>query len=225
MKMLAIDTTSDACTLAVQRDDHVFEQHHVEARIHTRILVPAVTRLLAEADLKLSDLDTIVLGNGPGSFIGLRIAASLVQGLAYASGLKILPVSSLAVIAAQVMATEGAERVVVAQDARMGEAYLGCFIRGADGLPEPLAPERLQGKHAISELEGIGWVAAGAGWRLLPDLVTANTAVLERVSEIEHPHARYLLQLGMRDWKLGRAIEPHLLEPAYLRHKVAETPK
>lgn len=227
MKMLAIDTTSDACTVAVQRDDAVFERHHVEARAHTRVLVPAVTELLTEAGIELQDLDTIVLGNGPGSFIGLRIAASLVQGLAHATGLKIVPVSSLAVIAAEVMAEESAARVVVTQDARMGEVYLGCFNRGENGLPVAAADERLHGQAEIAELAlsaSDQWVAAGAGWRLSPVLAAANQSFLQRTSAIEHPRARYLLELGANEWSHGRAVEPHLLEPAYLRHKVAEKP-
>ncbi len=228
MKMLAIDTTSDACTLAVQDGDAVFERHHVEARAHTRILIPAVTEMLAEANLRLKDLDTIVLGNGPGSFIGLRIAASLVQGLAYASGLKIVPVSSLEAVAAEVMAIENALQVAVTQDARMGEAYLGCFRRNEDGLPAAVAAEHLQGPQQIAEFveaEGSRWIAAGAGWSVLPNLVAANADAIERISDIHHPRARYLLQLGARDWELSRAIEPHLLEPAYLRNKVADKPK
>ena len=130
MNLLAIDTSSVACSVALQHEGKVSERHEEQAREHTRLLVPMIRELLQESSVELTDLDAIVLGNGPGSFIGMRIAASVAQGLAFGSGLNIVPVSSLAAIAAQVFREHDADEVVVTQDAHMSEVYLGIFRRG-----------------------------------------------------------------------------------------------
>jgi len=90
MNLLAIDTSSVACSVALQHGGDVAERHEEQAREHTRLLVPMIQELLQQASVELMDLDAIVLGNGPGSFIGMRIAASVAQGLAFGSGLEIV---------------------------------------------------------------------------------------------------------------------------------------
>ncbi len=105
MNLLAIDTSSDACSVALQSGDEINEQFVVQPKEHTNILIPMIKDLLYDAGVDMQELDAIVLGNGPGSFIGMRIAASVAQGLAFASGLKIVPVSSMAAVAAEVMHT------------------------------------------------------------------------------------------------------------------------
>ena len=91
MKLLAIDTSSVACTVAVSNGDAVIERHVEQPREHTRLLMPMIREVLAESEVALTDLDAIVLGNGPGSFIGMRIAASVSQGLAHGAGLMARP--------------------------------------------------------------------------------------------------------------------------------------
>ena len=125
MNLLALDTSSNACSVALQVGDSIFEKHVVEPREHTKILVPMIEALLREADTRLSELDAVVLGNGPGSFIGMRIGASVAQGICHGAGKKIVPVSSLAAVAAEVICEHDAQNVLVAQDARMHEVYLG----------------------------------------------------------------------------------------------------
>jgi tRNA threonylcarbamoyladenosine biosynthesis protein TsaB len=179
-----------------------------------------VDRVMRDANLQLQDLDAIVLGNGPGSFIGMRIAASVAQGLAYGAGLKIVPVSSLAAVAAEVMTTEKATAVAVAQDARMNEVYLGLYRADAAGLPVLVVPEYLQTTGSVNWPDGAGWVAAGEGWQRAPELLEANRAQLASESAVRLPRARFLLALGEK----GDPIDPQLLIPAYIRMKVAEPP-
>ena len=100
MNLLAIDTSSLACSVALRAGDALIERHEEQAREHTRLLTPMIMEVLAESGMNLPQLDAIVLGNGPGSFIGMRIAASVAQGLAHGAGLSIVPVSSLAAVAA-----------------------------------------------------------------------------------------------------------------------------
>ena len=227
MKLLALDTSSIACSAALQLDDDVTERYEVQPREHTRLLVPMIRSLLEDSQLAFDELDAIILGNGPGSFIGMRIAASVAQGLAHGSGLNIIPVSSLAAVAAQVFAESCATEVLVAQDAHMNEVYLGGFRRGERDLPEDLFAERLQAQKAILELNQKSdgsRVAAGAGWHRYPELLEINKARLDLVVDLQHPHAQFLLPLGARDFMAGEWTNPAQLVPAYLRDKVAEKP-
>jgi len=139
VKLLAIDTSSLACTVALGIGDELIERHEEQEREHTRLLMPMIRDVLDQAGVKLADLDAIVLGNGPGSFIGMRIAASVSQGLAHGAGLRIVPVSSLAAVAAEVMDTTDAEIVAVTQDAHMQEVYSIAAGYGWHRYPQLLA--------------------------------------------------------------------------------------
>lgn len=227
MKLLAIDTSSLACSAALAVDGLVCERHEEQAREHTRLLMPMIQTVLAEAGLVAEELDAVVLGNGPGSFIGMRIAASVAQGIAHGAGLNIVPVSSLAAVAAQVFAETDAAEVVVAQDAHLSEVYLGAYRRAPGGGLEEIFPERLQAQTLIEELtpeRAQARTAAGFGWDRYPGLATANSTVIGQRSCIQHPRARHLLALGEVALQRGAAISPQDLVPAYLRSKVAQKP-
>lgn len=231
MKLLAVETSSNACSVAMQNDEIILERHVVEAKAHTRLLLPMITALLDEAQLKANELDALVLGNGPGSFIGMRIGASVVQGLAFSAGLKIIPVSSLAAIAAEVFAHHSASHVAVAQDARMHEVYLGCFARGAAGLPVLIGAEEIHAIHKVDVLHDQGdiqWLAAGAGWQRYPEFALLQGTHLKKIAKLpvsEFPRARHLLGLAAAKLVAGEAISPEGLQPAYLRAQVATPPK
>lgn len=228
MKLLAVETSSNACSVALQTDETIRDRHVVEAKAHTRLLLPMIIALLDAAGLKASELDALVLGNGPGSFIGMRIGASVVQGLAFSAGLKIIPVSSLAAVAADVFAGHRASHVAVAQDARMHEVYLGCFARVAADLPALLGVEEIQGMHAIDALHresDIQWFSAGAGWQRYPELAAAQNTALTPVPDSDFPRARHLLGLAAAKFVAGEAIPPEDLQPAYLRKQVATPPQ
>ena len=227
MNLLALDTSSLACSVALQIGSQISERHEERAREHTRLLIPMILSLLNESGTALTDVDAIVLGNGPGSFIGMRIAASIAQGLAFGSWLKIVPVSSLAAVAAQVMAEHDAIEVVVAQDAHMHEVYLGLFQRGSDDIPESTTAEFLHGQSPIATLVDkpvAERVAAGFGWSRYPELLAVNREKFMDVLDVFHPRARHLLQMGAAGLVSGKAIEPEDVMPAYLRQKVAEVP-
>ena len=227
MKLLAVDTSSIACSVALRVGTDVLERHEEQAREHTRLLAPMIRSLLQEADLAVADLDAIVLGNGPGSFIGMRIAASVAQGLAHGAGLPIVPVSSLAAVAAEVFDTASAGEVIVAQDAHMQEVYLGLYERDDSGLPGPLIPERLHGQTLIAELEenpARDCVAAGHGWQRYPVLASVNEPFIQWYSDVLYPRARYILGLGAEGLQNGDGVDPEDIVPSYLRNKVATEP-
>ncbi|MEM6511595.1 MAG: tRNA (adenosine(37)-N6)-threonylcarbamoyltransferase complex dimerization subunit type 1 TsaB [Pseudomonadota bacterium] len=226
MKLLAVDTSTVACSVALQIDGDVLQRHEVREREHTRQLVPMIRELLDDGRCSLASLDALVLGIGPGSFIGMRIATSLVQGMAHGAGLRVAAVSSMLAVAEEVFARHDAEQVFVAQDAHMDQVYLGqyCF---AD-VARPVADERLQGLSRLDELKrdcvGARY-AAGAGWQRYPALWSDNADGFEACADVLYPSARYLLPAAQRQVLGGCLLAPTDLEPAYLRQDVASPPR
>jgi len=224
MKLLALDTSSDACSVALQRGERLIERHVVQAKEHTRLLLPMIEEVLAEGGVATEDLDAVVLGTGPGSFIGVRIAASVAQGLAYGANIGIVPVSSLAAIAAEVFHHTTAPYVVVAQDAHMNEVYLARFRRGEDNLPIADGETSLQPIGRVEELaETTGGHAhvAGFGWQRYPELVRLNEDAIARVLDVQFPRATFLLGAGRAAFRNGGMLPPDQLVPDYVRSKVA----
>jgi tRNA threonylcarbamoyladenosine biosynthesis protein TsaB len=222
MRLLAIDTTTEACSVALLVGVTVTEIHRVEPRAHTRILLPMLRELLDNAGFEASDLDAIVLGNGPGSFIGMRISASVAQGLCFGAGLPLVPVSSLAAIAAELMESAAVDKVAVAQDARMDEVYFAAYHADDKRLPLARSAETIIRAGDRDILCGSGWTAAGGGWRCYPQLAAAYRNAISDFSTVVHPRARYLLKTGARQFQQGHAIDAERLQPAYLRTKLAE---
>ncbi len=222
MRLLAIETSSDACSVALQDGDVIREQHRIEPREHTRILLPMIRQLLDESGLAAADLDAVVLGNGPGSFIGMRISASVAQGLCFGASLPLVPVSSLAAIAAEVIEGERADRIAVAQDAHMNEVYFATYLADSRGLPVPQDSEAIVSVERRDLLKGTGWTAAGGGWQRYPQLAAGCAPAIAVTSNIWHPRARCLLRIGAAAYEQGQSIDAARLQLAYLRNKVAE---
>ena len=225
MNLLAIDTSSVACSVALLLGEEISERHEEQAREHTQLLVPMIEALLGEGGVSLKELDAFVLGNGPGSFIGMRISASLVQGMAFGASRPVVPVSSLLAVAEAVFDERDCDEVIVAQDAHMSEVYLGRFARAENGAVTSLEEECIHEQSRISGLHGeVERIAAGSGWRQYPDLLDANESLLSEISHQVYPSARYLLPTALRNLEAGRAIDPADISPSYLRYKVA-TPR
>jgi len=220
MNLLAIDTSSPACSVAACRDDDVTGEHIEGAREHTRILVPMIHGVLDAAGLALQDLEAIVLGIGPGSFIGLRIGASVAQGLAHGSGLRIVPVSSLLAVAAAAFEEQDGDLVVVTQDAHMDQVYWGSYRRGDGGQPIGIDEERIVAADFQQDPPGT-FIAAGGGWDRYPSLAAANSGAIMARASATCPDARWLLAAGARAMLRGEALDPSELSPAYLRNRVA----
>ncbi len=223
MRLLALDTSSLACSVAYSDGSQLVERHEERERQHTQLLVPMIREVLAEGGVDPADLDAVVLGNGPGSFIGMRIAASVAQGLAYGAGAGVIPVSSMLAVAGATAAASGAAEIVVTQDAHMNEVYLGVYRSDDDGVVVPVIDERLHDQGPVAEITG--WsgtrrVAAGYGWQRYPDLKAANLEWIDECVDVFFPRAKYLLHSA--DCKT--VIAPENIVPAYLRQKVASKP-
>jgi len=219
MNLLAFETATEACSVAVLADGRVHERFEIAPRRHARLALPWAEALLAEAGLSRSQLDAIAVGRGPGAFTGVRLGVGLAQGVALALDLPVVPVSTLAALAAG--APDG--RVLAAIDARMGEVYLGRF-EVAQGRVVALGRECVARPEAV-EVPGDGpWYAVGTGFAAAEGLLQRRLdAVLASVEAQALPRAADVAHLGALALERGEAVAPERLEPAYLRDNVALT--
>jgi tRNA threonylcarbamoyladenosine biosynthesis protein TsaB len=216
LKLLALDTSTEACTVALWQDGAVCERFELGRR-HAERILPMVEEVLAEAGLGLKQLDAIAFGRGPGSFTGLRIGAGVAQGLAYGAGLPVVPVSSLAALA------QGVEtpKVLAAFDARMNQVYWGAYVRNAHGLVELVNKEAVIVPNEVPIPDGEGWVGAGNGWDQYGEVLRLRLG--DRVASWRsgYPHACDVVTLGAAALESGRAVPPEQAIPVYLRDEVA----
>jgi tRNA threonylcarbamoyladenosine biosynthesis protein TsaB len=225
MKLLALDTATEACSAALWIDGRVAERFDNAGRSHTEQMMPMVQGLMAEASLPFAALDGLVCGIGPGSFAGVRIGVSYVKGLALALDRPVVGISSLPTLALPAL-DAGATRVLVAIDARMNEIYWGAYARGDDGLPIPLQAEGVCPPSDLPSLATLGgageWVAVGSGWAAYGELLRPAAAQpLLQIDGSALPHAADALRLAIPQFEQGRATSADELTPAYLRNKVA----
>lgn len=220
MKLLALDTAANACSVALQAGARVIARIETAPRKHAATLLPLAEECLAEAGLALRDLDAVAFGRGPGSFTGLRIATSVAQGIAFGAGLKVAPVSNLAAAAVAARRKHGWEQVLVAFDARMGELYAAAYRLEAAGLPVEVRAEALLAPDALALPDAHGaWMGAGSGFSAWPELA-AGLGLAGCDPSIE-PLASDLLPLAADIVAGGRAVTAAEALPVYLRDKVA----
>lgn len=222
-RLLAIDTSTDACSVALSDGTDIREHAITAPREHVQRLLPMIDALLAESGCALRDLDAIAFGRGPGSFTGLRICLGVVQGLAYGAKLPVIPISTLAALAQT--AVNGAAQIqsgsviISAIDARMDEIYCGWFRLGADGLVVALNEEQVCAPEALPQLNvsDTTYYGVGSGWRYrerMPvlALTQCDTELL--------PRARAVAQLAMQAFNAGVRLTAAEAQPVYLRNLV-----
>ncbi|HKU89158.1 MAG TPA: tRNA (adenosine(37)-N6)-threonylcarbamoyltransferase complex dimerization subunit type 1 TsaB [Steroidobacteraceae bacterium] len=222
MKILALDTATEACSVALDLDGRVLERYEEFERGHAERLLPMIDELLAEGGIALGALDAIAFGRGPGGFTGVRLAASVVQGLAFGAGIGVVPVSNLAAVAQRAAdACPLARRVLAINDARMREVYWAEFevqgpliARGAEQVSAPAA--------VVLPADGAPWVAAGRGLAAWPELAERCRAGDATVLETLLPRAREILALATPVVAAGQALPAEQALPVYVRDRVAE---
>lgn len=223
MRILALDTATEACSVALWQDGQVLARFENAGRSHTERLIPMVRQLMAESGQGFAQIDGIACGVGPGSFAGVRIGVGFVKGLALARDLPVVGVSSLAMLA-QRMIAQGAPRVLAVIDARMSEVYFGAYGADARGLAQPLMPETVCAPAALPLPQAGAWAAAGTGWGSYPDMLRAAAGIsLDAVEGAALPAAAEALSLALPLFQDGQAVSADLLVPSYLRNKVALT--
>lgn len=232
MKILAIDTATEACSAALQLEQQTFIEYRVAPQQHSQLLLPMVESLLAKAAMTVSDLDALVFGRGPGSFTGVRIATGMAQGLAMSAKLPTVGVSSLATMAQASLSFDDnpAKHCIAATDARMGEVYFGIFSRNEHGemiaqqAETVIAPEdACQSINAflasIDTEELVNTV--GTGWDAylpLSEVLTQSSQLM--ATDILYPSAEFMFKLAESDLQQGRSLAPEDIQPLYIRDKV-----
>ena len=231
-RILALDTATEACSAAVVIDGVVVAQRfELAPRRHAELILSQLDAVLTEAGISLQQLDALAYGCGPGSFTGVRLAASVVQGVAFAADLPVIPVSDLATLAYAAHLEFGADHLACAIDARMGEVYWACYSADAVSGVHLLGTEVVVKPEAVpipqrqrDELpERTIWHGVGSGWARYAPVLQTNLAV-QQIWPDRFPAAATVALLGALYWHSGRAVPAQQALPVYLRDQVAQRP-
>lgn len=223
-RLLALETSTEACSVALMDGDQVVERYLVAPREHMLRLLPMVDELLAGYQWRLSDLDAIAFGRGPGSFTGLRICLGVAQGLAFGADLPLVPISTLAVLAQSAVndAMKPGDAILAAIDARMGEIYWGWFRLGDDRLVLASGPESVSQPEAVHEQDLRDQTGnrhgAGTGWSYGARVPVVGLASVQAACL---PRAAALVRLAGPAWLAGMTVSAEAAVPVYLRDQVA----
>lgn len=223
VRILAVDTATEACSAALYLNGTVQQKFELAPREHTRLILEMIDTLLAEAELKINQLDALAFGCGPGSFTGVRIATGIVQGLGFAADLPVVAVSTLAAMAQAIHDDHGANDVLTAIDARMAEVYWSEYKLSASGLMQLSGVEAVLTPDATPSVEGNHWVAAGSGWKGYSEILISRYK-----NNIQHcyddclPESRSIAKLAAYDYQQGKGVEAKYAAPIYLRNNVAK---
>jgi tRNA threonylcarbamoyladenosine biosynthesis protein TsaB len=229
MQILALDTATENCSAALLLDGKLTSREVEFDRGHGEHILPMIDMLLIEAGLRLADVDVVAFGRGPGGFTGVRLAASIAQGLAFGAGKPVVPVSNLAALAQRAFDLAfGPERVLVCSDARMQEVYWGCFELAENGLGKVLGEEHVGPPGSV--VLPASWADAkpgsvagiGRGFRAYPALqgLVAPRVAVARDDLL--PRAAEIARLAALDVSAGRLLKPEEAIPVYLRDNVAQ---
>ncbi len=217
MKVLAIDTATEQCSVALRLEGRTIEERAMTARGHAEMLLPMVERVMVEAGCTLADLDGLAFGRGPGAFTGVRIAVGAIQGISLGSGLPVVGISTLAAVAQQFAGT--GEAVLVCMDARMNEVYWGVYARGGDGRLT------LQGTEGVGPAESVFLddprVVMGVGTGFHAYSVLKGRFPGLRIDDTALPRASDIACLGELALLRGEGLQASGAQPVYLRDQVA----
>ncbi|MDO9105236.1 MAG: tRNA (adenosine(37)-N6)-threonylcarbamoyltransferase complex dimerization subunit type 1 TsaB [Methylovulum sp.] len=227
MKLLAVETATEACSAALAVDGVISERYAIAGNTHSRLILPMIDGLITEAGLSPGDLDGLAFGCGPGSFTGVRIATGVIQGIAFGLDLPVVPVSTLRAIAQDYFDGQdkhhgGTDVALVAMDARMGEIFWGVYQRNDDGFAELVGQEAVAPATDIVCPDRVG-VGLGSAWGVYRDELMTRLAGRVSAYQTDHlPRARAIARLGLLGFRDGSAVPVEQAMPVYLRDNVAK---
>lgn len=220
LNILALETATEACSVAVMCGPAVFEVHEIAPRQHTDLLFAMIDRVLGEAGIARNALDLIAFGCGPGAFTGVRIAVGVAQGIALACDLPLAPVSTLAALAAGGARLYGGRQIVAALDARRDEIYLTALRFDGDGaIAQRVIADCVLAPADLQLASPAQWLAVGNGWPSYHTRFAAALANLPR-APLLHPHAQDVARLGAAVHGRGDGVTAAAARPVYLRGAV-----
>jgi tRNA threonylcarbamoyladenosine biosynthesis protein TsaB len=219
-KILAIETSSNACSAALLINEEIIQCYELAPQQHAQLILPMVKKLLTDAALNLSQLDAIAFGCGPGSFTGIRIAASVAQSLAFGADLPVIPVSTLRVLAQGALTIWGANKVLAGVDARIDEIYFGVY-EADNGLMQQQLEDGLYKPNDLPLLSSGEWFGVGDAWEVYAETLKKHFG--NNVLQIEarvYPQAKYVAELAHYELLAGKVLAADKALPVYLRNKV-----
>ena len=225
MKILAVETSTDACSAALSIDGVITERFELTPKEHTKLILPMIDSLMAEAGLRPQQLDALAFSCGPGSFTGVRIATGVIQGIAFGADLPVVPVSTLAAVAQDYFDhSHTTENIAfTAMDARIGEIFWGIYQKDDAGLAQLIGKEAVTSATEI-DFPDVNGVGVGSGWGVYAAELNTRLGSRALSYEVEHyPRASGIVRLGLRDLNKGLAVPVEQAMPVYLRDKVAQT--
>jgi len=219
LKLLAIDTSTEACSAALHVENGLSLRYEFAPRRHAELILPMIDELLSKAQLSIRQLDALAFGRGPGAFTGLRIAAGVIQGLAFSSDLPVVPVSSLAALAQS--ANGEAENIIAAIDARMGEIYYATYTSGNDDCVELIGEEAISTPQNADLSKVNTCFGVGSGWSTYADELSRLTdGKLIGTDGERYPSAQETVILAVKEYDRGNFVSADKALPVYLRDKV-----
>jgi len=220
LKILAIDTSTDACSAAVLYGEQVYEQFQVAPRQHNELILPMIEKVLAEAGLTKTQLDAVAFGRGPGSFTGLRIAAGVVQGIAFGLELPVVPVSTLQALAQGTYHEKKYDQVMAAIDARINEIYWATYHLDGQYM-QPVTAEQAAAPSDVAFTHPGEWVGVGNGW-------DKHHAILEKKIHLQswlpnrYPRAQDIALLAAHDFQQKKFVSATEALPVYVQDQVVK---
>ncbi|RKS87697.1 tRNA threonylcarbamoyladenosine biosynthesis protein TsaB [Orbus hercynius] len=221
INILAIDTSTEACSVALMFNQQLSQRFTLSQRDHTKQVLPMIDDLLKQAGCTLSQIDAIAFAKGPGSFTGVRIGIGIAQGIAFGINKPLVGVSTLATLAQGANRMSGAEQVITAIDARMGEVYLGAYQCLGNGELSPMInecviqPDQVAGYLANLSLSAPAVYYAGTGWQTYPQMLLGI-----QDGKIALPRAEDMLLIAQKQFEQGHIVSAQNVEATYLRNDV-----
>tara|TARA_Y100000590_G_scaffold121738_1_gene139389 strand:- start:1021 stop:1686 length:666 start_codon:yes stop_codon:yes gene_type:complete len=209
--ILAIETSSDACSIAVTNGRKIKSIHSLLPQQHTEKLLESIQDLMQQIALSYQDLDAIAAGCGPGSFTGTRLACSVTQGLAYSIGIPVISVSSMEILALGIHREFSSPNVTVLINAHMDQIYVGKFKFNESRIVS-VSEKALDLKNIDSSIFSKSSLFVGDGCKLIERLLKdLGVELFDR-----YPNAKDLLKEAKIRFSEGLILDPQDLAPIYL---------
>jgi tRNA threonylcarbamoyladenosine biosynthesis protein TsaB len=226
MNILSVEASTESCSAAFCTEDNIFVRHQIAPREHSKLLLNMIDELLKEANIGIQNIDAFAYGMGPGSFTGLRIAASIVQGLAFGTNKEVIPVSTLQALAQAAWRKFGYKQVFATLDARMQEIYFGFYELDKNNIMQNICPDRLTSPEYFidlpEELLKKNWYGIGSGVAVYHEVLKKRLPCVSLQESILYPSALEIAIIANKIYEESGGKPAETAIPVYLRNKITE---
>lgn len=220
MNFLTFDTATEACTVALQSNDVIYYRHEIAPQQHAKLILPMIQALILEAKIKLSDLHAIGFGCGPGSFMGVRLATAMAQGLSFGLNIPLISISTLQTIAQTAYQKTKAEKILAGWDARMQQIYWGFFQADLHKIMQPVIEDQLSSPESVDTVFADQIASlAGNAWQVYQNQLPGVLLSLPKITDI-YPEATAMLTIALLKYHSGEMIKAENAKPHYVRDRV-----